>query len=202
MKGDTIVNYYISDLHIGCINKHDNRTIEDDERLVKNWNERVCNNDNVYILGDIARLGSNKDNEYACSIISRLKGVRHLIVGNHDVKGLKDNRIAQLFTEVYDYKEITDNYNGMNNNLILCHYPILFWNNQHKGWIHLYGHVHKSEEWQKYKECLAYVNSYFADRELKGYTDCPQAKAYNVGAMLEYMDYTPRTLKEIIDGNE
>ena len=196
------INWYISDLHIGCVNKFDNRTIEDDERLVKNWNERVCNNDNVYILGDIARLGGNKDNEYACSIISRLKGVRHLIVGNHDVKGLKDNRIAQLFTEIYDYKEITDNYNGINHNLILCHYPILFWNNQHKGWIHLYGHVHKSEEWQKYKECLNNVNDYFADRELKGYTDCPQVKAYNVGAMLEYMDYTPRTLKEIIDGNE
>ena len=196
------INWYISDLHIGCVNKFDNRTIEDDERLVKNWNERVCNNDNVYILGDIARLGGNKDNEYACSIISRLKGVRHLIVGNHDVKGLKDNRIAQLFTEIYDYKEITDNYNGINHNLILCHYPILFWNNQHKGWIHLYGHVHKSEEWQKYKECLNNVNDYFADRELKGYTDCPQVKAYNVGAMLEYMNYTPRTLKEIIDGNE
>ena len=194
------INWYISDLHIGCVNKFDNRTIEDDERLVKNWNERVCNNDNVYILGDIARLGGNKDNEYACSIISRLKGVRHLIVGNHDVKGLKDNRITQLFTEIYDYKEITDNYNGINHNLILCHYPILFWNNQHKGWIHLYGHVHKSEEWQKYKECLNNVNDYFADRELKGHTDCPQVKAYNVGAMLEYMNYTPRTLKEIIEG--
>lgn len=194
----TNINWYISDLHIGCINKFDNRTLDDDERLVKNWNERVCNNDNVYILGDIARLGNNKDNEYACSIISRLKGIRHLIVGNHDVKGLKDNRIAQLFTGIYDYKEITDNYNGMNHNLVLYHYPILFWNNQHKGYIHLYGHVHQSDEWKKYKECLENINDYFADRELKGYTDCPQAKAYNVGAML--WDYTPRTLKEIMEG--
>lgn len=43
------------------------------------------------------------------------------------------------------------------------------------------------------------MNSYFADRELKGYTDCPQAKAYNVGAMI--WDYTPRTLKEIMEEN-
>ena len=178
------MNYFISDLHIGCVNKYDNRTLEDDKRIITNWNNMVHNNDHVYVLGDIARLGSNKDNEYACSIISQLKGVRHLIAGNHDDKGLKDNRVSQLFTEITPYKEITDNFNGMNHNIVLSHYPILFWNNQ-----------------QKYKECLADVNSYFADRELKGYTDCPQAKAYNVGAMLDYMDYTPRTLKEIMETN-
>ena len=199
MKGDTIVNHYISDLHIGCINKHDNRILEHDKIIIENWNKKVNNNDTVYILGDIGRLGNNKDNAYICSIISQLKGKsKILVVGNHDVKGLKDNRVSQLFTEITPYKEITDNFNGMNNNIVLSHYPILFWNNQHKGWIHLYGHVHKSEEWQKYKECLNNINDYFADRELKGHTDCPQVKAYNVGAML--WDYTPRTLKEIIEG--
>ena len=194
------INWYISDLHIGCVNQFDNRTLETDRVLIQNWNKTVTNSDTLYILVDIARLGNNKDNSYACSIISQLKAKNKiLVVGNHDVKGLKDNRVVQLFTEITPYKEITDNFNGMNHNIVLSHYPILFWNNQHKGWIHLYGHVHKSDEWQKYKECLADVNSYFADRELKGYTDCPQAKAYNVGAML--WDYTPRTLKEIMEAN-
>lgn len=195
------MNYYISDLHIGCVNKFDNRTLETDKILLQNWNKTICNNDNIYILGDIARFGTNKENEYACSIISQLKGIKHLIIGNHDEKGLRDNRVNQLFTEIVPYKEIIDNFNGMNNKLILSHYPIMFWNGQHKSWIHLYGHVHKSEEWEKYKEYLADVNSYFADRELKGYTDCPQTKAYNVGAMLSYMDYTPRILKEIMEAN-
>jgi calcineurin-like phosphoesterase family protein len=193
------MNYYISDIHIGCINKFDNKTLDDDIKLINNWNKRICNNDNVYILGDIARLGNNKDNSYACSIISQLKGIRHLIVGNHDVKGLKDNRVSQLFESIDYIKTITDNYNGMNYNLVLCHYPILFWENQHKGWVHLYGHVHSSCEWNEYKKCLREVNNYFTDRELKGYTDCPQAKAYNVGAMLQ--DYTPYTLKEIMETN-
>lgn len=193
------MNYYISDLHIGCVNKFDGRTLEDDEKLVKNWNERVHNNDTVYILGDVARFGSNAENEYSIVHLSRLKGKKVLICGNHDVKGLKDNRIAQLFTEICDYKEVTDNFNGINNNIVLSHYPILFWNNQHKGWIHLYGHVHQSEEWTVYKTALGLMNEYFEDRTKKGYKDCPQAKAYNVGAMLNYINNTPRTLKEILD---
>lgn len=190
------MNYYTSDLHIGCVNKHDNKTLEDDERIIQNWNQKVNNNDTVFILGDIARLGNNKDNEYACSIISRLKGKKILIVGNHDIKGLKDNRVKQLFTEICNYKEITDNYSGLNHNVVLSHYPILFWNNQHKGWIHLYGHLHNSDEEKIYQKCLNNVNDYFTDRELKGYTNCPQAKAYNVGCML--WNYKPKTLKEII----
>ena len=123
-----------------------------------------------------------------------------LIQGNHEK--LKDNRLRQLFTEITPYKEIVDNYNGLNHNLVLSHYPITFWNGQHKGWIHLYGHVHISDEWDVYKKCLNYINDFFKDKTLKGYTDCPPSKAYNCGAMLPYMDWTPQTLKEIIAANE
>lgn len=193
------MNYYISDLHFGCQNKYEGRTLEHDQLIKKRWNAIVNNNDNVYILGDIGREGGNKDNEYLCEIISTLKGNKHLIQGNHEK--LKDNRLRQLFVEITPYKEIGDNYNGLNHNLVLCHYPILFWNGQHKGWIHLYGHVHMSDEWGVYEQCLRYTNDYFKDKTLKGYTDCPPANAYNVGAALSYIDYTPKTLKEIIVAN-
>lgn len=197
------INYYISDLHIGCVNKFDNRTLDDDERLVKNWNERVCNNDNVYILGDIARLGSNKDNEYACSVISRLKAKKILVVGNHDVKGIKDNRVAQLFTEICNYKEITDNYNGMNHNLVLCHYPIFSWNGCYKNTILLYGHTHGNFDDKIYQQSLEILRKEVQSiSELEDNVKFKQKPyAYNVGAMLEYMDYTPRTLKEIMEGD-
>ena len=188
------MNFYISDTHFGCQNKYEGRTLEHDQIIKSRWNAVVHNNDNVYILGDIGREGGNKDNEYLCEIISTLKGNKILIQGNHEK--LKDNRLRQLFVEIAPYKEIIDNYNGLNHNLVLCHYPILFWNNQHKGAIHLYGHLHATDEWSVYKQSLKYANDFFKGKTLKGYTDCPEAKAYNVGAAI--LDWTPRTLKEII----
>lgn len=193
------MNYYISDLHFNCQNKYENRTLEHDKIIKENWNSVVHNNDNVYILGDIGREGGNKDIEYLCEIISTLKGNKILVQGNHEK--LADNRLRQLFVEVVPYKEIVDNYNGMCHKLVLSHYPILFWNGQHKGWVHLYGHVHMSDEWDVYKYSLRYVNDFFKDKTMKGYTDCPPATAYNVGCMLPYMHFCPRTLNEIIVAN-
>lgn len=191
------MNYYISDIHFGCQNKYENRTLAHDKLVKENWNRVVHNNDDVYILGDIGREGNNKDNEYLCEITSTLKGNKHLIQGNHEK--LKDNRLKQLFVEIVPYKEITDNFGGLNHNLVLSHYPILMWNGQHKGWIHLYGHVHMTDEWDVYKYSLKYLNDYFKDKTLKGYKDCPKAEAYNVAAAL--LGWTPRTLKEIIAPN-
>lgn len=193
------MNYYISDLHFGCTNKFENRTLEHDQMIIDNWNRVVTNGDTVYILGDIGKIGGNNNIEYLCKCISVLKGRKVCVLGNHD-KGLKDIRLRQLFVEVCNYKEIVDNYGGLNHSLVLSHYPILTWNNQHKGWIHLYGHVHTSKEWDVYKQSLDLLNDYFDRRTLNGATDCPKAKAYNIGAVL--LDYTPRTLKEIITANE
>ena len=50
--------YYIADTHFGLMNviRFDNRPFADttlmDEVLVHNWNERVTEDDTVYILGD------------------------------------------------------------------------------------------------------------------------------------------------------
>ena len=191
-------NYFISDLHFGCQNKFEGRTLKHDQIIIDNWNRTVTNNDNVYILGDIGRIGNNKDNEYLCKCISVLKGKKTCVLGNHDTS-LKDARLRQLFIDICDYKEITDNFDGHSYKLVLSHYPILFWSQQHKGAIHLYGHVHASDEWEVYRRCLKEVNNFFIGKTLKGYIDCPEAKAYNVGATL--LDYTPRTLKEIIAFN-
>lgn len=190
--------FFISDLHFGCANQHDGRTFEHDYIIKEKWNNVVTNADTVYILGDIGREGSNKDNEYLCQIISTLRGKKILIQGNHEK--LKDIRLRQLFTEVHSQKEISIGVKGVNYNLVLSHTPMLMWNGQHKGWIHLYGHLHMSEEWNIYDKSLQMLNRYFLEQRKAGRTDCPAAEAYNVGAMLPYMDNEPKTIDEIIRG--
>lgn len=189
-----IINYYISDLHFGCQNKYEGRTLEHDNLIINNWNRVVTNSDNVYILGDIGRVGGNKDNEYLCKCISILKGRKTCILGNHD--DMRDGRLKQLFVEVCDRKEIIDNCNKKSYKLVLLHSPELFWANQHKGSILLYGHLHMSDEWDVYKKCLEYVNDFFKDKTLKGYNNCPPAVAYNVGCMLH--NYAPVTLEKLL----
>ena len=192
-----MANFYISDLHFGCVSKYDGRTLETDKMIKENWNKVVTNADTVYILGDVGRAGTNKENEYLASFLAALKGKKVLIKGNHD--RVEDIRIKQQFTEIYDYKEIVDNFDGNAYKLVLCHYPILMWNGQHKRTIHLYGHVHTSLEDYCFLKALDELNDEFQCQTIMGRTDCPQAKAYNVGVMLPYINYCPRTLKEIIE---
>ena len=180
------MNYYISDLHIGCVNSFDSRTLAHDEILVKNWNSVIHNDDKVYILGDIGRVGNNRDNEHLCSIISRLKGHKILIRGNHDDL------------------EITDNYNGLHHNLVLSHYPIFSWNGCYRGVILLYGHVHDNFDNEIYQNALDDLRTTVCAlnqmAEKQGSTRLKKEPyAYNVGAMLKEVNYTPRTLKSILE---
>lgn len=188
------MNYYISDLHFGWTNKHEGRTLEHDQMIIDNWNRVVTNADKVFILGDIGKEGGNAYNEYLCKCISVLKGNKYLIQGNHDK--LKDARLRQLFVEIVPYKEILDNYNGLNHCLALSHYPIMMFNGQHKGWVHLYGHLHTTPEEHDYQEFLKELDGRIEVRDGDKYKPI---RAYNVGCMMPYMDYTPRTLKEILE---
>ena len=196
------MNYYISDVHLFHKNvtaegsNFDNRpfkTLEEMHGTIKtNWNNTVTNADHVYILGDLAW----KENEDVISFVSKLKGNKHLIVGNHD--RVKDQRYKQLFAEVCDYKEVKDKINGKEYNVVLSHYPLAFWNHQHhyrrdgeeyKVWsIQLYGHVHNSNEETIFQDFVKSLNE-------KHNIKCI---AKNVGCMMKYMNYTLKTLAEII----
>lgn len=199
------MNFFISDLHLfhknvtGEGNNFDDRpfkTLEQMHSVIKkNWNSAVTNADHVYILGDLAW----KENEDVIQLVSTLRGSKHLLLGNHD--RVKDYRYKQLFVEILDYKEIRDNVNGKDYLVVMSHYPIMFWNHQHRyrrdgqesrvQSVHLYGHVHNSDEETYYQEFVKKLNT---DYGIK-------CVARNVGSMLSYMDYTPRTLKEILNTN-
>ncbi|MBQ6129159.1 MAG: metallophosphoesterase [Lachnospiraceae bacterium] len=195
------MNYYISDLHLFHNNvtkagkNYDDRPFDNLEQMhlmIKDkWNAKVTNGDTVYILGDVAMRGTREE---LMGFVAQLKGHKILIKGNHD--DVKDLRYRQLYEDICDYKEITDNISGRNESLVLCHYPILLWNNQHRGSILLYGHVHNSIEEYYFRKCLNEMNNedFFGRR-----TGDRVLRAYNVGCMMPYMDYEPRSLAEIVE---
>ena len=182
------MEYFTSDLHFGhkSILSYDKRPFstakEMDEELIKRWNNKISKKDTVYILGDISWYKKEQTKE----ILQRLNGKKVLIKGNHD--SLKDiEYYKDLFVEVVSYKEIKIN----RTKIILCHFPIMFYNGQHNNSIMLYGHVHNSKEENLLKLFKKDI------RILEPENKC---RMYNVGCML--WDYEPVSLKEILDREE
>lgn len=191
------MNYYISDLHLfhEAAITYDDRpfgTLEEMHiAILNNWNETVTNGDTVYILGDISMRGTNEE---LIAYVAKLKGQKILIKGNHD--RVSDFRYKQLFSGIYDYKEINDTAHKETYHLVLSHYPIFSWNRMNRGALLLYGHVHKGAEDTYFQKCIG---------EMK--KECRHAagqdvRAYNVGCMRSAINYRPRTLEEIMDRDE
>ena len=188
------MNYYISDLHLGHVNAigFDNRPFADvtemNETLIHRWNSVVSRADTVYVLGDFIW---EKESLWP-AWLGRLTGNKVLIRGNHDPRQFSQ-ATKRFFQDIADYKEITDT----GRHVILCHYPMPF---HRAGYdekcFMLYGHVHNTREYA-FLEKLR--------KELReSHTEHSHARAQfiNVGCMMPWMDYTPRTLDEILDGDD
>lgn len=112
--------------------------LEHDQSLINNWNSVVKKNDLIYILGDLSYYNGTGTNE----LLEKLNGDKVLILGNHDHIFLEDKKFDKsLFKEIHQYKELKYKKNV----IILFHFPIQVWNKQHKGTIHLYGHIHSNK---------------------------------------------------------
>ena len=197
------MNYYISDLHLFCNSQVNNGGVNYDGRpfksldemhecILRRWNEKVTNGDTVYILGDISMRGKN---EALIALVAQLKGKKVLIKGNHD--DLSDYRYKQLFYDTLDYKELADSFEGRTYKVVLSHYPILMWNGQHSGTTLLYGHTHNSAEDMFFQDVITQMNQ-SEELKLRRENEKP-FRAINVGCMMPYMNYEPRTLKELLN---
>ena len=88
------MNYYISDMHFGHANviKHDERPFEDVEAMdcamIERWNGVVDEDDDVYVVGDFCYRSGKTADWY----LARLKGRKHLVVGNHDWCAIKNEK--------------------------------------------------------------------------------------------------------------
>lgn len=195
------MNYYISDTHffhkniVGVGKNFDKRPYETLEEMHKDmkekWNNVVTNADHVYILGDMTW----KATDEAIELIKGLNGNKHLILGNHDFA--HNGNLKKIFVEVIPYKEMKDTVDGKEYKLVLSHYPIMMWNGQHKGTIHLYGHVHNSHDSKLYQKYLSELNDWYKNRDGERFNPF---YAYNVGCM--HWNYTPVTLEQILKNKE
>lgn len=179
------MKFYIADCHFdhGNIIHFDNRpfrTVDEmNEEMIKRWNSAVTKADEVYILGDFCW---SKEDRWI-ELLSQLNGQKTLIKGNHDIEPSKSRR---YFADVKERKIIDDN----GRKVVIDHFPSPCFRNHFYGWFHLYGHVHNSFEWNMMEH----------DRYLMEQLYNKQCHMYNVGAMMPYMNYTPRTLDEILRG--
>lgn len=99
------MKYYISDLHFGHKNvlSFDDRPFDNVEYMnkviINNWNSAVTNSDEIYILGDVFW-----KNDLAEEILPKLKGRKHLILGNHDRINNTMKIIINLFKNIKGLK--------------------------------------------------------------------------------------------------
>ena len=101
------------------------------EYMVAKWNSVVHDNDNVYHLGDVTFRYGKEFNE----LMSRLKGRKRLILGNHDrVKG----------TDLLKWFEKLDLWKGFKeHNFTASHIPLML-NSLRDGAFNVHGHTHQN----------------------------------------------------------
>lgn len=170
--------FYISDLHLChtniiklCGRPYDN-TDEMNNDIVNKWNSVVKDDDVVRILGDVGFPKNDEDTQNIIKLVKNLKGNKHLILGNHDSKLLKNEDFKKLFGSIKSYSKVKDG----KENVVLFHYPIEEWDGYFRGDYHLYGHVHNNQNNLKQIQ-----------------------NRFNVSA--EILEYIPKTLEELIDMN-
>ncbi len=178
------MKYYISDLHLRDQAIFDKchrpfEDLEDMERaIIENWNSKVKDEDEVYVLGDIAN-----EKISTIEVYRMLKGRKHLIIGNHDHVILDEIRKSDIFLDMKFIDVIMD----LDYKVCLCHYPLMDWMEFNRNGYLVYGHVHNKTEknGHAYKE----IKEYYADKP-----------AYNCG--VDVNDFAPVSLKEMMKNKE
>lgn len=156
--------YFISDIHFN----HDRefvygprgfKSIEEmNETIIKNWNETVTPDDQIYVLGDFF-LGT--DEEFIRRTLWRLNGQIYLIYGNHDTPAkikLYEKTCGLVHCEGYATK-----IKYKKREFYLSHYPTLtagLEQDPNRAVINLFGHTHSKE---KFYEDRPYMYNVAAD---------------------------------------
>ncbi len=138
--------FLIADTHFGHNNiiKYENRPFasvqEQDETLIKNWNNTVKKDDKIYMLGDFA-LASK---ERIIELVAELNGYKVLVMGNHDRQHSYSWWNDAGFDMVSKYPIIVDEW------YILSHEPL--YTNTNMPYANIFGHVHGNTQYSNFSK--------------------------------------------------
>lgn len=132
--------FFTSDTHFNHANiiKFCNRPFKDVEQMndvmIANWNSVIGKDDTVFHLGDFC-LGSAAE---WTKILDRLNGKIYLIMGNHDLKNIRQGFISR-----FEHVAMQMRIEIGKKRIYLCHYPFLCFEGSYKDDVwQLFGHVH------------------------------------------------------------
>lgn len=133
-----MTTFFTADPHFGHARIIDmcQRPFEDlramETALIDNWNEVVGDDDDVHIVGDFAyKIGG----QVLWRLFERLKGKKHLTVGNHDRTEVL--RLPWASKPEHRRHLVIDGQS-----VVLDHYAGRTWYRSNRGSIQLYGHSH------------------------------------------------------------
>jgi len=101
--------------------------------LINNWNNVVGQDDTVFHLGDFCLGGAAEWTR----LLDRLNGKIFLIMGNHDLKNLR-----QGFIQRFEHVSMQMHIEIEKQRIYLNHYPFLCFDGGYKDVWQLFGHVH------------------------------------------------------------
>lgn len=198
------MKYFIADQHFfhrNMIVKMDKRGFSDmeemHEHMISQWNKKVREKDEVYILGDLSFGNGKQTND----VLRRLNGRKYLIEGNHDRHFLRDKEFDRsLLVWVKPYYEVKEN----KKKIILSHYPIVCYNGQYRKdedgnpvTYMLYGHVHATHDYDmvmRFQEEMRESLSVPAHRSKPEHVPSNMANCFCM-----FSDYQPLTLEEWVE---
>ena len=132
--------FFTSDTHFNHANiiRFCNRPFKDvvqmNEVMITNWNNAIGKDDTVFHLGDFC-LGSAAE---WTKILDRLNGKIYLIMGNHDLKNIRQGFISR-----FEHVAMQMRIEIGKKRIYLCHYPFLCFEGSYKDDVwQLFGHVH------------------------------------------------------------
>lgn len=190
------MDYFISDTHFFHENviRFDKRPFTCVEQMNAQmrewWNNTVSEKDRVYILGDFIWLPPSNP-EYI-KFTKSLNGKKVLIKGNHDNVEKFSSELKNCFEDIKSRKEIKLD----KKRIIVDHYPLMMYRHDTDSNVfHFHGHTHVTEE-------QAWVEKWTQELVYNHCMGAPTGQIINVGCMMPYMNYIPRTLEEIIEAGK